>query len=61
MNLFPQQNPQSGKPNFDVNLFKQWLPNLNSNMMQQLIAEARKQGIPEPQIQEGLKAISTLR
>lgn len=56
-NLLPHQqvtgiNPQQ---------FQKWLPQINDNMMQQLIQQARQQGISEADIQAGLNFIKQLR
>lgn len=56
-NLQPRQqvtgiNPQQ---------FQKWLPQINDNMMQQLIQQARQQGISETDIQAGLNFIKQLR
>ena len=41
--------------------FQKWLPQINDNMMQQLIQQARQQGISEADIQAGLNFIKQLR
>ena len=40
---------------------QKWLPQINDNMMQQLIQQARQQGISEKDIQTGLRLIQQLR
>ena len=40
---------------------QKWLPQINDNMMQQLIQQARQQGISEKDIQAGLRLIQQLR
>lgn len=56
-NLLPRQqmtgiNPQQ---------FQKWLPQINDNMMQQLIQQARQQGISEQDIKTGLEFLNQLR
>ena len=56
-NLLPRQqmtgiNPQQ---------FQKWLPQINDNMMQQLIQQARQQGISERDIKTGLEFLNQLR
>lgn len=56
-NLLPHQqvtgiNPQQ---------FQKWLPQINDNMMQQLIQQARQQGISEQDIKTGLEFLNQLR
>lgn len=53
------QNQKAGMPN--LQLFQQWLPQINDNMLNQLILQARNQGIMEQDIQAGLKMINNLR
>lgn len=63
MNLF-QQLPQQRQPQqtgVNPQQFRQWLPQLNQNMLQQLIAQARQQGISDNDIQTGLNYINQLR
>lgn len=63
MNLNQQwrnQLPQTtGTPNLQQ--FQQWLPQINDNMMNQLVQQARGQGISEQDIQKGLQMIANLR
>lgn len=53
----PQQKP--GTPN--IQQFQQWLPQINDNMMNQLVQQARSRGMSEQDIQTGLKMIANLR
>lgn len=58
----PVNQPQpNGKPKFNEQQFRQWLPQLNDNMLQQLQNEARRQGISEKDIQEGMNIIANMR
>lgn len=41
--------------------FKQMVPMLNQNILQQLVQQARAQGISEQDIQEGLNYIQNLK
>ena len=63
MNQFPifpqQQRPQ--QVGINPQQFQQWLPQLNQNMLQQLIAQARQQGISDKDIQAGINFINQLR
>lgn len=54
-----QQQTNRGTPN--VQQFQQWLPQINDNMMNQLVMQARQQGIKEQDIQAGLQMIANLR
>lgn len=60
--MMRQMSPQSNQ-NVPVNQsqFKQFLPMLNDNMLNQLIAQARQQGISELDIQNGLNFINSMR
>lgn len=60
--MMGQMSPQSNQ-NIPVNQsqFKQFLPMLNDNMLNQLIAQARQQGISELDIQNGLNFINSMR
>lgn len=53
-------NTQQNQP-FDPDKFQRMIPNLNNNLLQQVIQQARSQGIPENKIQEGLNYINSLR
>ena len=55
----PQQlNRQTG---VNPQQFQQWLPQINNNIITQLAAQARQQGISEQDIQAGLNFINHLR
>jgi hypothetical protein len=41
--------------------FQQWLPQINQNMLQQLISRARQQGMSDSDIQAGLNFINSMR
>lgn len=60
--MMGQMSSQSNQ-NVPVNQsqFKQFLPMLNDNMLNQLIAQARQQGISELDIQNGLNFINSMR
>ena len=61
-NLFPQMRPQQQQmTGVNPQQFQQWLPNLNSNMLQQLTQQARQQGISEQDIKTGLEFLNQLR
>lgn len=57
-NLFPQNQNQ---PGIDKKKLQQWLPQINNNMIQQLVAQARQCGISEKDIQDGLNFLKQLR
>lgn len=57
--MFQQQNRKPGTPN--IQQFQQWLPQINDNMLSQLAAQARQQGISEQDIQNGLNIINKLK
>lgn len=64
-NLFNQPSAQLINQNnqqpFDPAQFQRLIPNLNNNMLQQLVQQARAQGISENKIQEGINYINSLR
>lgn len=55
--------PQRNQMNIPINQqqFKQFIPMMNQNMINQLIAQARQQGISEQDIQNGLNFINSMR
>lgn len=55
------QNQQAGMIKVNPQQFRQWLPQLNDNIISQLKQQARSQGISEKDIEEGLKFINSLR
>ena len=48
-------------PPINQQQFRQFLPQLNNNMIEQIVAQARQQGISEQDIQNGLNFIFQLR
>lgn len=56
-----QQPRQMNRGTPNVQQFQQWLPQINDNMLNQLVAQARQQGIEEQDIQAGLQMIANLR
>lgn len=54
-------NGGSQTPPINQQQFRQFLPQLNNNMIEQIVAQARQQGISEQDIQNGLNFISQLR
>lgn len=56
---FSQNQPQV--PSLNKEQFKSFLPNINNNMMRQLVQKARAQGISDSDIEAGLNFINTLR
>lgn len=63
-NLFPlphQMRPQSQQTGVNPQQFQQWLPQINQNMLQQLINQARQQGMSDADIQAGINFINSMR
>ena len=64
-NLFPlppQMRPQQQQmTGVNPQQFQQWLPQINQNMLQQLINQARQQGMSDSDIQAGLNFINSMR
>jgi hypothetical protein len=63
-NLFPlppQMRPQQQMTGVNPQQFQQWLPQINQNMLQQLISRARQQGMSDSDIQAGLNFINSMR
>lgn len=63
-NLFPlppQMRPQQQMTGVNPQQFQQWLPQINQNMLQQLISQARQQGMNDADIQAGLNFINSMR
>jgi hypothetical protein len=58
-NQFPMQNNQ-GNPPINPTQFKQFLPQLNDNILQQMANQARAQGISENDITVGLNFIKKM-
>ena len=61
LNQMQPQKQNNGTPNFNQQQFKNWLPNLNQSMLNQLVSQARAQGIPENEIQAGLQIINQFK
>ena len=61
MNFNQMLRPQQQTTGINPQQFKQWLPQINNNMLQQLVQQARQQGISENDIQAGLKFINSMR
>lgn len=63
-NPFPlphQMRPQSQQTGVNPQQFQQWLPQINQNMLQQLINQARQQGMSDVDIQAGVNFINSMR
>lgn len=56
----PFSQNQSQIPSLNKEQFKSFLPNINNNMMQQLVQKARAQGISDSDIEAGLNFINRL-
>lgn len=41
--------------------FQQWVPQINDNILAQLAAQARQQGVSESEIQAGMEFINKLK
>ena len=65
MNQFNNQLqfPMQPRQQIGVNpqQFQQWLPQINQNMLQQLINQARQLGMNDADIQAGLNFINSMR
>lgn len=62
MQMFSQIFGNNGQiPQFDENLFRQMLPRVTEENINQLVGMARNFGMPEPQIQEGIKMLRQFR
>lgn len=48
-------------PQFDENMFRQMLPKLSEDNLNQIIGVARNFGMPEQQIQEGIKLLKQFK
>ena len=59
--LPPQMRPQQQMTGVNPQQFQQWLPQINQNMLQQLVNQARQQGISEQDIKTGLEFLNQLR
>lgn len=65
--MMGQMNPMMGQmmggmqPPIDKNLFRQAVPSLNDNILAQLAAQARTQGISEEDIEKGMEFLKKLR
>ncbi len=55
------QQKQNQSQQFDPNKFRQIVPSLNDNILSQLVAQARSQGISDSDIRAGLDFIKQLR
>ena len=61
-NFFVGNFQQNNKmPQFNEAQFKQFVPQLTDNILQQFVEEARRQGISEGDITAGLQYINSLR
>lgn len=54
-------NQRQSQTGINREQFKQWLPQINNNMLQQLVMQARQQGISERDIQAGMNFIQGLQ
>lgn len=59
-NQTPVQNQNQQLPQLDKIKFKELLPNLNDNTLEQLVNQARQQGLSDDDIQRGLKFIQKM-
>lgn len=55
------QQKQNQSQQIDPNKFRQIVPSLNDNILSQLVAQARSQGISDSDIRAGLDFIKQLR
>ncbi|MCQ2242035.1 hypothetical protein [Treponema sp.] len=62
MQMMNQMFGQSGQlPQFDEIKFRQFLPKLNDQNLNQIIQQARMMGIPDRQIEEGMRIIKSFK
>lgn len=63
MQMMQGRNNQTSSNNIPLNQnqFKQFLPNIDDNMLQQLVQQARNQGMSDSDIQAGLNFIKQLK
>lgn len=59
-NLMARMMPNGNMP-INQNQFRQYLPNIDNNMLSQLAQKARQQGMAENDIQSGLNFIKQLK
>lgn len=59
--LLSNGQPQTQNQPIDHMKFQQMVPKLSENDLKQLVIQARQQGIPDEQIQEGLDFILKMR
>lgn len=57
----PMEQLIQQRQSIDQTKFKQIVPSLNSNILSQLVAQARSQGISDSDIQAGLEFIKQLK
>ena len=60
-NFRPQPQFQNPKTAFNPYQFAQIAPSITDNMLQQLVEQAKTLGIPQEQIDNGIKYISSLK
>lgn len=61
MQMGQKQSPQSQRPPLDPQKFYQFAPKLTKENLVQLAQQARAQGIPDEQIEQGLNFILNLK
>lgn len=63
MQMIQGRNNQSSSNNIPLNQnqFKQFLPNIDDNILQQLVQQAKNQGMSDSDIQAGLNFIKQLK
>lgn len=59
-NPLSQFQNQAQVPSLNKEQFKSFIPNINNNMMQQLVQKARAQGISDSDIEAGINFINKL-
>ena len=62
LNWLLNNQPQSvAMPQINPTQFKQFVPKITTDNLKQLVIQARRQGMPEEQIQEGLEFIMNMK
>lgn len=55
------QSQNTAMPQINPTQFKQFVPKITTDNLKQLVIQARQQGMPEEQIQEGLEFIMNMK
>ena len=62
LNWLLNNQPQSAvMPQINPTQFKQFVPKITTDNLKQLVIQARQQGMPEEQIQQGLEFVMNMK